>query len=64
MDDSSGVTIVDTTDELEQEEFDLIGGDSCFMFRHVFFHIVVKEVKDEMKFFLTGQVDDFSESME
>ena len=54
MDDSSGVAVVDATDELEEEEFDLVGGDSCFMFRHIFLHVVVEEVEDQMKLFLSG----------
>ena len=40
------MAIVDSIDKLEEEELDLISGDSVLMLRHILLHIIVKEIKN------------------
>ena len=48
MDNAPWMTIINSIDELKEKEFDLVVSDSIFVLGHIFFHVVVQEVKDKM----------------
>ena len=56
MDDSAGVTVTDSIDELVHEEFNLIVCDCVLVFSHVLFQIIVQILEDQMQFLLTWHV--------
>lgn len=42
MNDPSRMTVIDSIDQLEHEELDLVGSDGSLVFRHILFEIVVQ----------------------
>lgn len=62
VDDASGVAVVDAVDELEEEEFDLVGGHGVLVLTQVFLHVIFHDFKDQVEFLLAGDVDDLFES--
>ena len=62
VDDSSGVAEVNSVDQLEHEELDLVAGDVGRVELEIFFEIVIGEFKNEMELFLAWAVDDVHET--
>ena len=46
MDNAPWMAIINSIDKLEEKQFDLIVSDGIFVLGHIFFHVIVEEVKD------------------
>jgi hypothetical protein len=62
MDNPSGMAVIESIAELIDEQFDLVGCHGGFVLAHVFFEIIVDQFKNQIQFFLSWYVDDFSEA--
>jgi len=62
MDNPSRVTKVDAIDELKHEQFNLLLRYCVLILMQEFFEIILCKLKNQMKFFLTGQVEYFHET--
>ena len=56
------MAVVDAVAELEEEEFDVVGGHGKFVLAEIFFHVVFYQFKDEIEFLFGGHVNNFAES--
>lgn len=63
MDDSPGMTEVDSVDELEHEQFDLISCNIRGVEFEVFFQIIVSELKYQLKLLIVGNINNIHEAV-
>lgn len=62
MDDSFGMAVVDSTNELIHEKLDLLFGEMILFGRKVFFEIVFGVFEDEIEFVLIDFVENIFET--
>lgn len=60
---SSGVTKVDSVDQLEHEQLDLIRVDGLTVHLEIFFQVIISELKDKMELLLIWTVNDIHEAV-
>lgn len=54
------MTIVHSVDKLIEKKLNLIRSHYLFMLIHIFLHVIVVKVKDQMKFFIVWDVAHFT----
>lgn len=63
MNNSSGVTEVDSVDQLEHEQLDLVRVDSLAVHLEIFFQVIISKLKDKMELLLIWTVNDIHEAL-